>query len=377
MSIQQPWLGDPPPSVGQGPATSLAIRPGGRTLGPVQKQFNQLLEKIEAAKAALVDLQDLRTVYLPKQARRLGPIFSQLWPLHAQLVVFLDQRLQTPKGLSRTLQEDITAVLLGLAGHLIDREHSNPEIEEIYQRHSPDEQEFAAGEPTLADAPDRPPEAFARDFDESDSVDFSEDFFEATLRKAEAHQEAAERARAARQAKRRNAARQTQHAQETLDAHKAVREIYRKLASALHPDREPDPTEHQRKAGLMAQVNAANDRRDLLALLQLQLQVEQLNPKDVADMADEKLNRFNRVLKEQEKSLNDEKIQLEAEMRDGFGMGPNSALTARGIDLALRSQAQALQASMAMLRHDLASIQQDAELKRWVKQQMEWDGRFA
>jgi curved DNA-binding protein CbpA len=42
-----------------------------------------------------------------------------------------------------------------------------------------------------------------------------------------------------------------------------VREVFRKLASELHPDRETDPAEHARKTELMQRVNQAYKAGDL------------------------------------------------------------------------------------------------------------------
>jgi len=59
---------------------------------------------------------------------------------------------------------------------------------------------------------------------------------------------------------------------------RAVREVFRKLASELHPDRETDPAEHARKTELMQRVNQTYKAGDLLALLELQLSIEQIDP---------------------------------------------------------------------------------------------------
>lgn len=211
---------------------------------------------------------------------------------------------------------------------------------------------------------------FGVEFDDLDKIDSADELFEAAMEKARAQREAAQEAHAAKRTKRKKSSREKQQEQEALDTDKVVREIYRKLASALHPDRETDPEERARKANLMAQVNAANDRRDLLTLLQLQLQIEQLNPGDVAAMAEEKLHHFNRVLKEQEQNLRREQQQLATQIRDGLGLTWGTPLTARSIDAALRAEAQQLQHNIALIQRDITVIRQDAGLKRWVKQQI-------
>ena len=58
---------------------------------------------------------------------------------------------------------------------------------------------------------------------------------------------------------------------------RAVREIFRKLASALHPDRETDPGERARKTALMQRANVAYAANDLLGLLELQFEVDQID----------------------------------------------------------------------------------------------------
>ncbi|MET4575555.1 J domain-containing protein [Ottowia thiooxydans] len=350
--------------------TVLKISAGGQPLGPAQKQFNQLLAKIEAGKAALVELRRLLSTHVPERARRLQPLILQANQLREQMVIWLDQRLTDSKGLSKKLQDDVTTILLLLAEISLKDEPVNPAIAEIHARRVPETSNAPDEEQAIAELKGALADAFGLDFEESDPTESVEDWLEVELAQARARQEAVERARAARQAKRQKNPTKNKEVQEALDADKALREIYRKLASVLHPDREPDADERARKSALMVQVNIANDRRDLLALLQLQLQIEQLNLQDVASMADEKLRRFNRVLKEQDQSLRQEHEQLAMQIRDGLDLPWNSSVTERSIEAALRAQIQQLQSYIAMMQHDLVSIRQDAALKRWVRQQI-------
>ena len=55
--------------------------------------------------------------------------------------------------------------------------------------------------------------------------------------------------------------------QAALEASQSVRDVYRKLVSALHPDREADGAERERKTALMQRANQAYERNDLLELL--------------------------------------------------------------------------------------------------------------
>lgn len=371
MKQQAPLFDDlPAPAASQ--ALTLAI--AGQRLGPAQKQFNQWLTKIESLKAALLEAERLHAHYLPERARRLDPLLAEINALQSRMVVFLDQRLQQPKGLSRKVQAGMTDIMLSLAEALIGDEGASPEVEAIYERHAPDLGDPDAGDMddpvVMAELRQAVSQAFGVELGEDADLDSPDALLEAMLGQARAAQEAAEQARAARRAKRGKTPRQQQQELEQQSAEKTVRDIYRKLASALHPDRSADEPDRARRAALMAQVNAANDRKDLLTLLQLQLQIEQINPDAVAAMADEKLRHFNRVLKEQAQSLQQQLSMAELQLREEFGMDYRGALTARAIDASLRRQAQEMQQSIRLMKHDLADIQQDARLKTWVKEQV-------
>jgi hypothetical protein len=88
-------------------------------------------------------------------------------------------------------------------------------------------------------------------------------------------------------------------AQAERKATQSVREIYRKLASALHPDRETNASEHRRKTALMQRTNQAYAQNDLLQLLALQIEIEQIDAAALADLPEARLRHYNEVLNEQ------------------------------------------------------------------------------
>jgi hypothetical protein len=147
--------------------------------------------------------------------------------------------------------------------------------------------------------------------------------------------------------------------------------VYRQLASALHPDRETDPAEHTRKTALMSEVNAAYERRDLTTLLQLALRVEQVDAGSVARMAQEKIVALTQLLKEQVAALEQDVWRMEQRLREEFTGSPHGhlTLTAASLKRALREQQQDLQMQIAQMERELALVQNDARLKRWLKEQ--------
>jgi hypothetical protein len=157
-----------------------------------------------------------------------------------------------------------------------------------------------------------------------------------------------------------------------LDAKSAIRTIFRQLASALHPDREPDEQERLRKTALMSEVNAAYEKNDLTTLLRLQMLVTQLNPKNTsgtARMTDDKLIAMSLLLKEQVAALEDDLDQLESRLSRELCVPVRADVD----EAALSESLQRIQAdqrhSADSLAADLRRIQNDAELKRWLKEQ--------
>ncbi|WP_341773970.1 J domain-containing protein [Burkholderia seminalis] len=138
---------------------------------------------------------------------------------------------------------------------------------------------------------------------------------EAHLQNAQAEWNTKNAEREARREKRKKSARQQAaeaRAQETrTQISLSIREVYRKLASALHPDRETDPIERERKTQLMQRVNEAYQKHNLLQLLELQLELEHIDQRALDNMSDERLKHYNTILKEQVRELDQEIAHVE------------------------------------------------------------------
>ena len=204
--------------------------------------------------------------------------------------------------------------------------------------------------------------------DDGEQHNSAEQVMAAAMRKIHGKREQQASQEVARNARRKKTPKQIRAEQESLDADKVLRDIYRKLASALHPDRETDVQERLRKTVLMVEVNVANEKKDLLALLQLQLKVEQIDPASVSAMADDKLRHFNHVLKEQAQCLQMELDHEQFMFRFEFDLS-YSAITARSLELALRKIANELEQTIRIMQRDLALIHDDRELKIWIREQ--------
>ena len=197
--------------------------------------------------------------------------------------------------------------------------------------------------------------------------------FAKAIRKMEqSEQEQSEQVKAHAASKRggKKSTRQTKAEQLTVDAGKLLKEVYRKLTSALPPDREPDLAERARKTALMSEVNKAYESGNLLKLLQLQLQTLEVDSLVAATLADEKLQLINYTLRQQYRELELECQRLDLIVREEFQLAQYGALNAAVIQKALNVAAAETRADIKIMRRDLAVINaSDAQLKSWLKNQ--------
>ena len=375
-------------------------------LGAQQKLFNDLLAKIEKTSQDLEELKKLEAEHRPERDRKLRPLEQETLQLQQQLIIFLDQRLQTPKGLSKKQIADVNYIASTMAdGVVVNAQMSgrqlSPDIMAVIDRllgiDRSDDAEFGHGHDHGqhgdggTDAGRQSKQAYSKeelnalkqsmssmmgvDLDDVEDFDSPETLMAAAMRKMQSERETAQQAHQAKQAQRKKSPKQLLAEQETMDADSALRTIYRKLASALHPDREPNEAERIRKTELMGRVNAANDAKDLLTMLRLQLHIEQIDPLAIATLADDKLRHYNRMLKDQFKTLQLDLQRMQFRLREEWDLN-FGAITGKSLQAALKSKAQEIQAQNAYFQQDLASIQDDKYLKAWAKNEIKQMGSY-
>jgi hypothetical protein len=175
--------------------------------------------------------------------------------------------------------------------------------------------------------------------------------------------------REARSARRRKSAAQQKREAEAQQATQSVREVYRQLASALHPDRETDAQQRAEKTELMQKVNQAYAANDLLALLELQLQTEQIDPSHIANASADRLKHYNKVLAEQLTELKLEIDGIEAGFCMEFGLPPGRAINPRQLGVLLEQTKRQWQTELSEQQRDLRMLSDTAATKRWLKRQ--------
>ena len=351
------------------PSRSLSLQIKAPKLAPAQLRFNKLLEKIELLTKKLAQTQTMADTFRPVYSKTLQPLKAQYAAALREMVLWLDARVQQ-KGLTPAMLRDIQVMVCTLSEALALA--GDEDMRALYDRHSPqslaDREKSAAND--IQELMQRMTGVDVSDLDEGSSV---EDLLHVGMQRVrqqmldkQAEKEA--RAQVRRDSKPRSAAQKKAHDQQQ-DAQGALRTIYRQLASALHPDREPDALERARKTELMGQVNAAYERRDLMALLMLQLRCEQIDASAISRLTTEKMAALTLLLKEQAAALEKDVHVAVSKVEQEFDLSPFTPVTTVGLTLELDAQASGLVQTLAEMQDDLRSVQTDAGLKRWVKTQ--------
>lgn len=366
---------EPLPPQAADPGTGLALGAlqfGAAHLSLAQKRFNQLLAQTETLARKIESTRQATDTHRALFASRIHPLEKKRDGYMRQMALWLDGRLQQ-KGLSAKQKNMAREIVCGLAAGLAVQ--GDAAMQALHDAHSPhsladEEKAAAAGLQQVME------DVFGESLGEGDTpFESMDDLMRAAMEKMQSSAQQQQAAQAARAAKRKKSPAQLKKeelaAAQVQDADGALRTLYRQLASALHPDREPDPQEHTRKTALMKEANAAYERRDLLALLQLQLRAELADGDKVATLAKEKLAALTALLKERVAVLKRELYALERQAIGMFGLPPYATFSEASLKRHLVTQQQDLQAEIAMMQQDLQRVQDDAYLKHWLKAQHE------
>lgn len=337
-------------------------------LTPAQKSFNRLLTRIDTLTRKLQATEDLASGHRAVHSTTLDPLQREQSALMRKMVLILAERLKR-KGLTRAQKRAANDIACGLSETLALQ--GDAEMQALHDALSPqslDEKSQEAASDMRAMIEDLMGEPLD-DGDDPDSLDNPEALLQAAMRRMAAKDEAEQASRTGGRAAKPKTARPSKAEQQTLDAHSALRTVYRQLASVLHPDRETDPAERARKTALMSEANAAYERRDLVTLLQLRLRAEHLDEGAVTRMAKEKIAALTLLLKEQATALQHDVWTLEQQVRGEFDLAPGAPVSAASLQRALRESQQAITFQIVQMQRDLKRVQDDAQLKRWLKEQ--------
>ena len=365
---------------------SIATHPDQATLSKGQKGFNTLIKQIENKRTRLAAWESAMPPYHQKYLSDWVPLMESSADLRTKLVVCLDGAYDQ-KGFTKTERRTIAGIITDLAGELVAA-RQDAQMKRIYNRYSQSDydREEAAN---LKGVQDMLEDALGLDLGEELDVSSPDEFFARAQEKIQERQaefDAERQAHEDRRAKRAKSAKQlAQEARQQTQQRQlsqSIREVYRKLVSALHPDRETDPTERARKTALMQRVNQAYDKNNLLQLLELQLELEHIDQFALNNISDDRLKHYNKILKDQLAELDQEILHVEDQFRAQYGLSPFVDLSPSTILRDLVRDVVTMQQANRDIEHDLELFNDIKMIKLWLKavqrqsRMMNFDDRY-
>lgn len=349
----------------QAVGSELAV--SGSALAPEQQQFQKLLIKIDKMRANLDGTKRVLDEFRDGVSARVHPLEREIDQAKLTLGQVLDERLSRP-GLTPKIREDITGILIFVVHQLIDGELALPAIE-ILERHLKLRQ---GGDQPAVDATQPSPDdsLFSQDPElDPDDRDAVQASFEELMRSLEAEALERENEAAARGVSRKLTKKQLAAQEDERDAVAAMRDLYRKLVSSLHPDREPDAERRASKTIMLGKVNAAYAQKDLVTLLHLQGEAftQDMDLAAVGASVQGKLRHFNRLLQQQLNELTAQHHELQHAAWRYYNIGWGAKLTAQNLERVLRREVEAAARVLRRLTEAIEDAGNDASLKPWAK----------
>lgn len=306
-----------------------------------QARFNSLVQEVTLWRAALGEWKER----VDRYRDAVEPVYRELDALWRQWVFALEHASLQPE-FTRAERRQLDEMLVEAARALLATDPDDG-IAALLSRHGQDSPSVASQQ--AEDAPPVEPD------------DEGEDWERVAAAAAARREQRAANRRAAAAARRRK--------QATQEVSQSVRDVYRRLASALHPDREPDAQARQGKTALMQQANQAYDRGDLLALLELQLRAEEVEAGHVAAADQRRLQHYVDVLQQQLAELQSETRRLEAEFRSATGVPPGSGMQPRKADRLISAATQRLRGEALLLQRQVRSLRDVEATRLWLREQ--------
>ena len=349
---------------------AVAIAPGHETasLSKAQKTFNTLVKQIEKRRERLGAWDAVMPAFQKKFVDALLPLEQESTALRIKLLHLLDDAF-LQKGLSKAEQRTLSDLIADMARDLM-QVSDDAALKVIYNRHVGFGNVGSAAAEPEADSEPQSQSQSPEDLD-SLSPDALAERLQAELDAQFERDMAAHAAREAQRAKRKKApkqsAAQARIEAEQAESSKSIREIYRKLASALHPDRETDPREQERKTVLMQRVNHAYAKGNLLQLLELQLEIEQIDRRAIDGLSEARLTRYNGILEEQIRELDQEIQHVENDFRRTYGIASSTKVAPDTVMRMLTRDIAGMQRGNQDLAVALREFEDPDKVRDWLK----------
>ncbi|GAB3541377.1 hypothetical protein [Spirosoma fluminis] len=311
-------------------------------LSKYQKAFNRLTEQISRLEQDLVTIRQLTLTVQERVAAKYEPLLATYNQHRARLVRLYDRAHDRPET-SRPEQRKLAELICELAGELV-RQYDLNELQPILDKYT------HAGSDRRKKTSER--------IDRYTYSEESQSEQKTSAESAETH------FTSARQQKR-----EARIQAEEQNSTKAVRTLYVDLVKAFHPDREPDEAEKLRKTTIMQRVTEAYEKSNLLALLQLQLELDHIDERHLEKLADSQLRYYNTILQQQADELTQTLTESVNRLERLLGKPIPTGASMAQLEQSLNADINALKKSTNALRNLVKTLSDPAQLKAWLQAQ--------
>jgi len=351
-------------------APSVLIEPKvGARLSKAQRKFNTLVQKIERLKAQLAEWRDTVPRAIERIQRECEPLRGTYRALRIELVALLD-RAASGRGMTKNEKKKLRHLISSITAELV-AEQPDESLEALHDKYS--DMSFAehagiVNETIKAVVGDMYGIEIGDDVDLADPEQLRgvAEKMEQRARDGLGRQRSAD-ARRSKRGSARAAEAEARRSAAAAQVKQSLQDVYRKLAGALHPDRAPDEGERRRRTGLMQRVNVAYEAKDLLQLLELQLEAELADPSRIAELPEERLKHYLKVLEEQCAELRQALDEAQMPVRLELDLSPFATLSASSAVALVERSARELEHGVAALRRDLELLADSSRIKAWLR----------
>jgi hypothetical protein len=334
---------------------------------PEQERFTYLIAQIEKVRKAQVDWDASILQFRNEHAEKMQPLRASLSAVCKETVLVLDRLIDQPTW-SRIERTALKQILCGNAEALLEANHDDAELKAVFDKHSEIGFDTVKRE-ELQELKEKAEEFMGMDLGDDDSLRTEEDLIQRVYEEMAARKAAGETDQEEGSQRSRKTAAQRRAEDSAQLAKQSVRDIYRKLASAVHPDREPDAQRREQKNALMQRVNQAYAANDLFALLEAQIEIDQLDANGIGEMAAQRLQQYNKLLARQLEAATETLRELKSNFRSDYGLEPTGSLSPQSLTMVIRRQARDLRAEVARQQQFLQVLANKTSTKRWLKEQ--------
>ena len=270
---------------------SFALKPTGHVVleaSPQYQKLNRLIDDIEQQKLLLEAWQQARHDIRTYSKKALMSAYRDLYStLYEQMQTLWNSLscYDLSKSDTAVVEDKIQALVRLLQGsHLLTQK----QLDEVEKMHAYYEQanEYSNQKKSRKKVQDTSDEAN----NETAQVDDAFDNWN-----SDQYQQAKQQAKLKRQ--------QDKQAKASMLVNQSLKTVYLKIASMIHPDREPDESKKAEKTELLQRANEAYEQEDLFFLLKLQLEVEQSKNGSNKALSTEQVKFYQMALEAQSQAL--------------------------------------------------------------------------